>query len=61
MCFMMYAMCLGLGPLPDPMPPGYKADTAAGDGIRQLFDPGIQNIVVRLGSVQALSLTVAPF
>lgn len=38
------------GPLPDPMPLGCKEDVVAGDGIWQLFDPGIQNIVVRLGS-----------
>ncbi len=38
------------GPLPDPMPLGCREDDAVGDGIWQPFDPGIANVVVRLGS-----------
>ncbi len=38
------------GPLPDPLPLGCRADAAIGDGVWQPFDPGIEGVVVRLGS-----------
>gem|GEM_PF-1201303 len=37
-------------PLPDPMPVGCREDAPLGDGVWQWFDPGLANVVVRLGS-----------